>query len=81
VGDQRDVAQIVPLNGSGDIRDVGVQVRLGSALVGVLGQARQRQWQRRVAALPQGADGVFPDPRPEPGAGNEYEGGDVISQK
>ena len=81
MGDQRDVAQIVPLNESGDIRDVRVQVRPGSALVGAFGQARQRQRQRRVAALPQGADRVFPDPRPEPGAGNEYEGGHVISQK
>ncbi len=78
---QRDVAQIVLLDEVGDVRDVRVQVRLGPAFLRALGQAGQRQRQRRVTALPQRVSGVFPGPRPEPGAGNEYEGGHVISLK
>ncbi len=81
VGDQGDVAQIVLLDEVGDVRDVRVQVRPGPALLRALGQAGQCQRQRRVAVLPQRAGGVLPGPRAEPGAGNEYEGGHLISLK
>jgi hypothetical protein len=79
VGDQGDVAQIASPDEAGDVRDVGFQVRLRDAPAGVFAEAGQRQRQRRVPLRTQSLRGVFPGPRAEPGAGNEYEGSHVIS--